>query len=304
VRRIDSSFARSNTPTRRAAGESTYHYTAFDGTAGMFALDGLAFSVDSGSHSDTSEVAIELPHHFFACALRGERDEVSEESWNGAHPARHRLSATDLSLFVPRGERFVGKSKGSASFRIITCELDGSAFARILGNRFGGVELQPYCGANLLAPGIAERLEAICLTPGAASLVYAESVALVLVVEIFRAYGAKPSLPDLTAGIGAVRFKLVVDFIEEHLTSDLGLFEMASLTGLGVAHFSHAFKAASGMTPHRYVLQRRMERAKSLLLTTDETIATIAARVGFSDERRFRRTFAKLTGSLPSAHRA
>jgi AraC family transcriptional regulator len=96
----------------------------------------------------------------------------------------------------------------------------------------------------------------------------------------------------------------VIDFIEEHLTSDLGLFEMASLAGLSVAHFSHAFKAASGMTPHGYVLQRRMERAKSLLRTTCDTIPAIAARVGFSDVRRFRRAFARLTGSLPSAYRA
>jgi AraC-like DNA-binding protein len=270
----------------------------------MFAVDGLACFVESASHSDTSEVAIELPRHFFMSALRGARDEISEESWDGARSGRHRLSATDLSLFVPRGARFVGKSRGSASCAYVACELDDSALARILGSRFAGVELQPYCGASLIEPGIIARIEALCRAPNVAPLVYAESAAAVLAVEIVRAYGAVPCLPDFTAAVGGTSFKLVIDFIEEHLTSDLGLFEMASLAGLSVAHFSHAFKAASGMTPHGYVLQRRMERAKSLLRTTCDTIPAIAARVGFSDVRRFRRAFARLTGSLPSAYRA
>lgn len=289
---------------KAAAEPPTYWYTAFEGTAGMLALDGLACFVDSACHSEASEVAIELPQHFFMCSLGGQRDEVSEESWNGARSGRHRLSATDLSLFVPRGERFSGKSKGSASFRFLTCGVDDSAFARILGDRFGSQQLRPYCGGNLLAPGIAQRIEALCLAPGAAPLVYAESVASVLIVDVFRAYGATPRLPDLTANVGSVRFKRVVDFIEAHLESDIGLFELSALAGLSVRHFSHAFKAAAGMTPHRYILRRRIERAKNLLRTTGETIEAIAERVGFSNQRQFSRTFARLTGSMPSAYRA
>jgi AraC family transcriptional regulator len=111
-------------------------------------------------------------------------------------------------------------------------------------------------------------------------------------------------LPASNCSRGTRHFKLVVDFIEEPLTGDLGLFELASLAGLGVADFSHAFKAASGISPHGYIVRRRMERAKRLLRTTGETVPAIAARVGFSDVRRFRRTFARLTGSMPSACRA
>lgn len=70
--------------------------------------------------------------------------------------------------------------------------------------------------------------------------------------------------------MGTSRFKPVLEFIEESLDRDVGLFELASLVGLSFTHFPHAFKAAYGVAPYRYILKRRVERAKQLLRATND----------------------------------
>jgi AraC family transcriptional regulator len=174
----------------------------------------------------------------------------------------------------------------------------------VLGEQIGDFDLRPHLGPSPVAPGLLERLEAVCLTPSDFPLVYAESLASTLVVELFRASATKPIPPKLTTNVGSTRFKVVLDFIEQCLDRDLGLNELASLVGLSVTHFSHAFKTSYGVSPHRYISQRRIKRAQTLLRTTDETIATIAARVGFSSQSRFSRVFASLVGSAPSLSRS
>jgi AraC family transcriptional regulator len=129
-------------------------------------------------------------------------------------------------------------------------------------------------------------------------------LASTLVVELFRASATKPIPPELTAGVGSLRFKVVLDFIEQYLDRDIGLSELASLVGLSVTRFSHAFKTVQGVSPHRYISQRRIKRAQTLLRTTDDTVATIGARVGFSSQSRFSRVFTSLVGSAPSTCRS
>jgi AraC-like DNA-binding protein len=67
------------------------------------------------------------------------------------------------------------------------------------------------------------------------------------------------------------RFSAVLDLIEEVLDDDVRIADLASMTGLSVSRFAHAFKAAHGVAPYRYVLERRIERAMVLLRTGNET---------------------------------
>jgi AraC family transcriptional regulator len=100
------------------------------------------------------------------------------------------------------------------------------------------------------------------------------------------------------------RFNAVLDFIEEVLDDDVSIADLASMAGLSVSRFAHAFKAAHGVAPYRYILQRRIERAMVLLRTGNETIAMTAAQVGFSSESHFGQMFARTVGTTPSAYRS
>ncbi len=79
---------------------------------------------------------------------------------------------------------------------------------------------------------------------------------------------------------------------------------LARVSGVSEAHFARSFKQAFGVPPHRYLLTRRVERAKTLLRETDLPITEIAFQTGWASLGTFGRTFRDVTGESPGAMRA
>ena len=79
---------------------------------------------------------------------------------------------------------------------------------------------------------------------------------------------------------------------------------LARVSGVSKAHFARSFKEAFGIPPHRYLLTRRIERAKTLLRETDLSITKIAFQTGWRSLGTFGRTFCDVTGESPGAIRA
>src|SRR5947207_14410852 len=79
---------------------------------------------------------------------------------------------------------------------------------------------------------------------------------------------------------------------------------LANISGVSEAHFARSFKEAFGIPPHRYLLTRRIERAKALLRDTDLTITAIAFQAGWTSVGTFGRTFRDVTGESPGELRA
>ena len=79
---------------------------------------------------------------------------------------------------------------------------------------------------------------------------------------------------------------------------------LARVSGVSEAHFARSFKEAFGVPPHRYLLSRRVERAKALLRDTDLAITDIAFETGWSSMGTFGRVFRDITGESPSELRA
>jgi transcriptional regulator GlxA family with amidase domain len=79
---------------------------------------------------------------------------------------------------------------------------------------------------------------------------------------------------------------------------------LASVSGVSEAHFARSFKEAFGVPPHRYLLTRRIERAKALLRDTDMPIIEIALDTGWNSLGTFGRVFRDVTGESPSELRA
>ena len=75
------------------------------------------------------------------------------------------------------------------------------------------------------------------------------------------------------------------------------------MAGLSVNHFARAFRQSTGLAPHAYLVQRRIERAERLLSRTDLPLSEIALAVGFADHSHFARHFRRLTGATPSVAR-
>jgi AraC-like DNA-binding protein len=95
----------------------------------------------------------------------------------------------------------------------------------------------------------------------------------------------------------------VREFIESQLDGDLNLAVLSQVSGLSLAHFARAFRRSVGIPPHRYVMQRRVARAKQLLRATDRAIAEIALDCGFSSQAHMTAIFSRLVGATPARFR-
>ncbi|MCW2949383.1 MAG: transcriptional regulator, AraC family [Thermoleophilia bacterium] len=94
------------------------------------------------------------------------------------------------------------------------------------------------------------------------------------------------------------------DLVDAHFAEPLDVDEMARAAGFSKAHFSRAFKAAFGETPRAYLLTRRLERAATLLRSTDWPVAEVCWAVGLTSVGSFTTTFTRTYGMSPTAWRA
>ena len=103
--------------------------------------------------------------------------------------------------------------------------------------------------------------------------------------------------------IAPATLRRVQEYIEAHLAENPSLAELAALAGLSPYQFARAFAQTAGLPPHRYLLTRRLERAKALLSGSNRPIVEIALDLGFGSQGHFHRAFRKHVGTTPGAYR-
>ena len=100
----------------------------------------------------------------------------------------------------------------------------------------------------------------------------------------------------------ASQLRVVTEYVEAHIGTDLAVSDLSALLTLSPQHFTRLFKATTLQTPHQFVLHRRVEAAKKLLLTR-KTIAQTAYELGFSSQAHLTTTFRAQTGCTPAQYR-
>jgi AraC family transcriptional regulator len=158
------------------------------------------------------------------------------------------------------------------------------------------------------ALGVADpQIEAVALAylselrvEGAGSQLYVESLANLLTIHLLRRHSSAQQLPLLRSHrLAETTLRQVVTYIEDHLAEDLSLSALAAVASLSSYHFARLFKESTGLSPHQYVLGRRVERAKLLLATTNWPRLSIAHASGFANESHLARHFKRVTGMTP-----
>ncbi|MBD2020578.1 helix-turn-helix transcriptional regulator [Leptolyngbya sp. FACHB-36] len=100
------------------------------------------------------------------------------------------------------------------------------------------------------------------------------------------------------------QLQTVFDYIYAHLDRDIALSDIANTLNLSQYHFCRLFKQSTSVTPHQYLTQCRIDRAKQLLQTTQLTITEIAFAVGLTNHSSFTRLFRQYVGVSPKVFRA
>jgi len=139
---------------------------------------------------------------------------------------------------------------------------------------------------------------------GAGGCLYVEGLAAMLTVHLLRAYGASERSPiPHRGGLAPRQMRRVLDYIDAHLTDELGLVKLAAIAELSPHHFGEAFKTSMGTSPHRYVIERRVRYALELLREKDRSIGEIAHAAGFSSQSHLTANFRRVTGLTPGRFR-
>jgi AraC family transcriptional regulator len=100
-------------------------------------------------------------------------------------------------------------------------------------------------------------------------------------------------------GLDGRRLKRTLEFIEAHLSEELSLTRLAATAEMSVSHFRAGFRQSIGTAVHQYVIERRVERAKSLLMREGQSIAEIAVAAGFTHQSHLARHMQRATGLSP-----
>ena len=171
------------------------------------------------------------------------------------------------------------------------------------------VELLPKLGFSdglleQLALGLlaTARNDALNPTDG----IYADHLVRMIAMHLLRFHSSKSvaaPATDASAHINSARMMHVRDLIESALGEDLALERLAAEAGVAVHAFSAAFTKAFGTPPYRYVIERRVERVKTMLRHTDVPIARIAYETGFASQSHLATTFKRSVGQTPGEYR-
>src|SRR2546428_8564114 len=205
--------------------------------------------------------------------------------WRGEHKKGGSLIEVRKTLgaltVVPKGP--VPMTRSLQKSDILYCAFGESFLATVRNELDGRLPSPLESRAGLhddAAAQILNLLFAEVESGGSSGALYAESLAHALAVQ-FLFLGDRPPSPGRTATLSQRKLSQIQEFIESHLGTDLTLLELAAESGCSRSHFLRVFHATNGLTPHRYVLKRRIERARQLLEETDLSIAEIAYRCGF-----------------------
>jgi AraC family transcriptional regulator len=137
-----------------------------------------------------------------------------------------------------------------------------------------------------------------------AGQLYVDSIASTLALHLLRTYSSlAPGRPTTAPSLSGDRLRAVVEYIDAHLGDDLRLERLAAVAGVDRHYFSRAFKKATGVPPHRYVMERRVERATELLTRSELPIAQIAHDVGMSSQSHLTTVFRRMVGDTPLGYR-
>jgi AraC family transcriptional regulator len=181
----------------------------------------------------------------------------------------------------------------------VVAEIESELEMRLIGERHERFGLDEAALAQLMRLAAKEVDEL-----GASGRLYADALAHAIIIRFIRA--AQPSAQAGESQLHPLprhRLRVILDRINSEFDQDLDLSTLARDSGYSRAHFLRMFRAAMGKTPHHYLTDVRLERARQYLERNELSIAEVALKVGFSSHSHLTKVFHQRFGMTPSAYR-
>ena len=130
---------------------------------------------------------------------------------------------------------------------------------------------------------------------------YCESLTVAIIARLASLHAAPQ--PAKRGGLTKSQLRRSLELLESNQEENVSLQHLAATAGLSQSHFVHAFKASTGMPPHRWLLSMRVRRAQAMMLDGRISLADVALQAGFADQSHFTRVFRNLMGITPARWR-
>ncbi|WP_097653742.1 helix-turn-helix transcriptional regulator [Candidatus Chloroploca asiatica] len=209
----------------------------------------------------------------------------------------------DLAL-IPRGHTCTWDAGGAGEALMVSVPPALSVKAAVQETRRAPdqIEFMPQLGrADPLVHAIGQAMLGELQTQGLFGMLYLESLLRTLALHLLRTYAvAPPSLVTVKGTLSADALQRIRNYVHDHLSEAITLEALAALTHLSPYHFARTFKEATGLPPYQYVLQCRVEQAKTLLMAGNHAISEVAHMVGFASQSHLTRHVRKAFGVTPS----
>lgn len=155
-----------------------------------------------------------------------------------------------------------------------------------------------------LAWTVISEIRKECLAGFPRGPIFLENASTVFFAQLAYLFGEATQRFDSPRALSGSKLQMVIDYFESNLHRNVTLSELSALVALTPRYFCAAFKEAVGRPPHQFQIERRVERAKVLLLDPELSLANVALMVGFSSQSHLNDYFRRITGVTPAKYRA
>ena len=166
------------------------------------------------------------------------------------------------------------------------------------------LELLPtFAQPDPLIQGLAHNIKA-CLNADYCDLLFVESMYQVLAMHLVKNYATRRfNLEDIGNGLPPYQLKKVLNYIHDNLDRKIKIEDLSNLLDLSTYYLCRQFRASVGVSPYRYVIEKRIEKAKTLLKDDKLSLADVAYECGFSSQSQMTQHFRTSLGVTPKVYR-
>jgi AraC family transcriptional regulator len=194
-------------------------------------------------------------------------------------------------------------SASASPFHSLTFTLPARAFD---ASDEAGSDLKPWPSRTALLDPVIQGLGMALLPaladPDRAPRMFIEHVLLALRAHLVQRFEGQST--SQRGGLSSRQLKRAQSFVEAHLSENISLTDVAASCSLSAAHFAREFRQSTGLPPHRFLMERRVTRARELLVHTRLPLSDIAMRCGFADQSHLTKVFRRVLGVTPGSLRS
>ncbi len=250
-------------------------------------------------HGDGENPACYNPHPLLAFCMRGH---VKSAMTTGRRTSHVESRPGSVCIF-DQGYEVDRVTWSGQCDEVIALEIRPETLRSLMPESDGELHLQTHLSttdATLTSLAIAMRDE---VERGCTSgRMHAQGLSMALVSYLQSRYGGARNAKRAPGRLSQADLRRVYDWVMQHLGEDFGIDELAAELNMSAVHFTRLFRASTGSTPYRYVMEQRVRHALTLL-EGRLSLAEIAHTVGFSSQAHFTQVFKQLVGTTPARAR-